>query len=66
MVLIRPPADGTRVDCQATRTLGDWSVDGLVLQVLEQSAGVETLEARFTMAGQPRSFMRFGYTPPAP
>ena len=58
------PADGTRVECQAARTLGDWSVDELVLQVLDQSEGVETLEARFPMTGQSRGFLRFAYTRP--
>jgi hypothetical protein len=60
------PADGTHVECQAARTLDAWSADELVLQVLEQSAGVETLEARFPMAGHSRGFMRFAYARPAP
>jgi hypothetical protein len=60
------PADGTRVECQAARTLGDWGTDELVLQVLEQTEGVETLEARFPMTGHSRGFMRFAYTRPAP
>ena len=60
------PADGTRVECQAARTLGDWGTAELVLQVLEQAEGVEILEARFPMNGQSRGFMRFAYTPPTP
>lgn len=60
------PAGGARVDCQAARTLADWGLEGLVLQVLEQSAGVETVEARFPIAGHARGFMRFAYTRPAP
>lgn len=60
------PADGTYVECEAARMLSDWGAGGLILQVLNQSNGIETIEARLPVSGHNRGFMRFVYTRPAP
>jgi hypothetical protein len=60
------PGGGAGVACQAARTLGDWGTNGLLLQLLGQSDGVDTLEARLPMAGHSRGFLRFAYTRPTP
>jgi hypothetical protein len=59
-------AVGGSVTCQASRNLSNWNAPGLQERVLSTINGIQTIEARLPVAGNPSGFLRFLYTAPQP